>query len=322
MRRQRRWLTEEVKRITTIKKAVVTGATGGVGINLINELEANGIEVTAVCRPSSARANRIKQTPLVRIAECALADIGSLYGICKGGYDAFFHLAWDGTHGESRFDSELQRTNIDAALDAVRAANEMGCSVFVGAGSQAEFGPKDCVLSPSLECSPTTAYGEAKLEAGRRTRELCEKLGIRHAWCRILSLYGPYDGEHTMVTSVIKTLLKGQAPQCTAGDQIWDYIYAKDAARAFRLAAESGDGTYCIASGTSRTLKEFITAIRDAADPTIDINFGAIPYYADQVMRMQADISDLTRDTGFTPSYSFEDGIRETIQWVKENEQL
>lgn len=116
-------------------------------------------------------------------------------------------------------------------------------------------------------------------------------------------------------------MLQGKRPQYTKGEQIWDYLYNKDAARAFRLIAEKGkDGAvYCLGSGKTRMLKDYIYAIRDAVDPGLDIGIGELDYYPDQVMHLEADLSDLTKDTGFYPEYSFEEGIRETVAWVKEH---
>ena len=76
-------------------------------------------------------------------------------------------------------------------------------------------------------------------------------------WTRILSIYGPYDGENTMVMSTIYKLLNSEKPSCTKGEQMWDFLYSKDAALAMRLLGEKGtDGrTYCIGSGKSKTVK-------------------------------------------------------------------
>ena len=58
-------------------------------------------------------------------------------------------------------------------------------------------------------------------------------------------------------------------------------------------------------------------ATRDAVDPSIELGIGELDYYPNQVMHLEADISNLTEDTGFVPQYSFEEGIRETVEWVK-----
>lgn len=303
----------------SIKKVIITGPTGAVGVSLIEELCSKGIEVTAVCRPGSNRISSVPRNSLVKIVECGVDHLNSLSAALSHDYDAFYHFAWDGTYGESRQDTYRQALNILYTIDAVHLAHALGCKVFIGAGSQSEFGHVEGVLHPDMPCNPDNGYGIAKLDAGRMSRLECGKLGIRHEWCRIVSLYGPFDGKYTMVMSGIYKMLAGERPQYTKGDQVWDYIYSKDAARAFRLVAEKGkDGEiYCFGTGKTRRLRDYIYAIRDAVDPSIKIGMGELDYYPNQVMHLEADISNLTRDTGFVPQYTFEEGIKETVEWVK-----
>ena len=303
-----------------MKKVIITGPTGAVGVSLIQELIAHNIEVTAICRPASKRLSSIPKHPLVRIVECGVDQLLTLKDQLDHDYDAFYHFAWDGTYGDSRQDLYRQANNMLYTLDAVHLAHAAGCSVFVGAGSQSEFGHVEGVLHPDMPCAPDNGYGIAKLDAGRMSRLECRKLGIRHEWCRIVSLYGPFDGQYTMVMSGIYKMLRGERPQYTKGDQVWDYIYSKDAARAFRLVAEKGkDGSiYCFGTGKPRLLKDYILAIRDAVNPELEVGLGELPYYPNQVMHLEADISNLTEDTGFVPQYSFEEGIRETVEWAKQ----
>lgn len=303
-----------------LKKAIITGPTGAVGVSLIEELISKGIYVTAVCRPASKRLSSIPKSPLVNIVECDISNLKSLIGKLSDDYDAFYHFAWNGTYGASRQDLYLQEENVKYTLDAVALANATGCKVFIGAGSQSEFGHVEGVLKPDMPCNPDNGYGIAKLTAKSMSRLECQKYGIRHEWCRIVSLYGPFDGAYTMVMSGILKMLKGERPQYTKGEQVWDYIYSKDAARAFRLVAEKGKNgaVYCFGTGKTRKLKDFIIAIRDEINPDLEIGIGEIDYYPNQVMHLEADISNLTNDTGFVPKYSFEEGIKETIEWAKE----
>ena len=106
----------------------------------------------------------------------------------------------------------------------------------------------------------------------------------------------------------------------TKGEQLWDYLYSKDAAGALRLLGEKGrDGkVYVLGSGSAKPLAEYIKIIRDIVAPKQDIALGAIPYGEKQVMYLCADIEDLKRDTGFEPQYSFTDGIEETVKWIEE----
>ncbi len=302
-----------------MKKAIITGPTGSIGIALINKLISEDIEVVAVCRPGSKRISRIPQSDKVQITECGLDEISKLGDMINGGADVFYHFAWDGTFGNSRNDMRLQNDNVKYALDAVTVAKELGCGKFIGAGSQAEYGRVDGVLRPDTPAFPENGYGIAKLCAGQMTRIMCEQLGIEHVWTRILSIYGPYDGENTMIMSVISKLLKGEKPSLTPGGQMWDYLYSKDVANAFYLLGEKGKNgsIYCLGGGEARPLKEYVEILKDAIDEKLELGFGDVPYGDKQVMHLCADITNLTEDTGFRPEVRFEDGIRETVEWVK-----
>ena len=107
--------------------------------------------------------------------------------------------------------------------------------------------------------------------------------------------------------------------QFTKGEQIWDYLYGGDCSRAFYLIGQYGKHgkAYTIGSGKSRYLKDYMCAIRDVIDPTLEIGIGELPYYPNQVMRLCADISELTEDTGFKPEVDFEEGIQKTIDWYR-----
>ncbi|KSV57509.1 NAD-dependent epimerase/dehydratase family protein [Acetivibrio ethanolgignens] len=307
--------------MNTIKKAVITGATGAVGISLIKELINQGIQVTAICHKNSKRIINIPDSSLVQIIECNMDEYSILKCTLNDTFDAFFHLAWDGTYGKYRDDLQIQLLNVKYTLDAVSLAKTLGCKVFIGAGSQSEYGHVEGVITSTTPCNPDNGYGIAKLAAGQMSRIKCNELGIRHIWCRIISLYGPYDGNQTMVMSLIKQLLNNERPKCTYGNQIWDYIYNKDAARALRFMAENGKNNeiYCLGSGKSRFLKDYILDIKDAINPNAQIGFGEIDYYPHQVMHLEVDISNLKKDVGFEPKYTFLQGIRETVDWYKEH---
>ncbi len=303
----------------TIHKAAITGPTGTLGTAIIDNLLTKGAEVYAICNPSSKRRANIPSG--ATIIDCDMDDIGSLADRLPSDCDAFFHLGWKGTFGDARNDMFLQTRNIENSLKAIELCGKIGCKVFVHAGSQAEFGRVEGKMSPDHPCDPVTGYGIAKLAAGRMGREMCGKYGIRHVWFRILSLYGPDDGENSLVMSTIRKMLAKEHLSFTKGDQIWDYLYSKDAAEAFVRAAErSPHGSlYCLGSGNAKPLAGYIRDIRDMVDPSMELGLGELPYYPNQVMHLEADISNLTADTGFVPSYSFEKGIAETVKWARDN---
>lgn len=304
-----------------MKRVIITGPTGVIGIALIQELIERDVNVIAVVRPGSKRKENIPKHNKVRILECNLSELKELPRMIRKECDTFYHLGWEGTFGNSRNNMQGQLLNIQYTLDAVKVAKQLGCKRFVGAGSQAEYGRCEEELRADTPTFPENGYGIAKLCAGQMSRIQCEQEGIEHIWTRILSIYGPYDGMNTMVMSVIRTLLRGEKPSSTKGEQQWDYLYAKDAGYAMCLLGEKGVSgkTYCIGSGKIRKLREYITIMRDTIDEKLPLGIGEVPYAEKQVMHLCADITELKKDTGFEPRYSFESGIAETIEWVKKN---
>ncbi len=302
-----------------MRKVIITGPTGAIGIALIQKLVEEGIEVTAICHRRSNRIGNIPNNGKIKIVPCDLNELYSLLDILDGGYDAFYHFAWECTIGESRNNIEIQMANLQYTIDAVEVAGLLGCKKFIGAGSQAEYGRYEGMLNADVPTFPENGYGIAKLCAGQMSRIRCQQLGIQHIWARVLSVYGPCDGESTMIISMIRQLLNGERPKCTKGEQIWDYIYSKDAAKAFYLLGKYGRNgkIYCIGSGQGLHLKQYIDIIRKQIGANLGVGFGEIPYGDKQVMYLCADTSELQRDTGFKTEYTFEEGIRETIEWCR-----
>jgi nucleoside-diphosphate-sugar epimerase len=85
--------------------------------------------------------------------------------------------------------------------------------------------------------------------------------------------------------------------------------------------AESGvDGrAYCVASGQARPLREYMAEFSGLLGSGARIRIGGKPYAENQRMRLSADISALTADTGFLPRVSFGEGIAKTWQWYREH---
>ena len=303
-----------------IKSAVITGPTKSIGQALCRLLLSKGITVYAICRPDSPGAQSLPKDNNLHIIYCDISQLDHLAEKMQGKRaDAFFHFAWAGNDGNNRNNMELQTDNILFALMACHAANDLHCKVFVGAGSQAEYGRVDELLTPDTPCFPAIGYGMAKLCAGQMTRVECHKLGIEHIWPRFLSVYGPYEQLTSMTISTIIKLLNREIPVMTPGEQIWDYLYSGDAAEAlYKMALSGHDGAvYTLGGGNPRPLREYVEIIRDSIDPDLSVDFGGMSYSANQLMHLEADNGALTADTGFVAQTRFEDGILKTIEWVK-----
>ncbi|QDV35472.1 NAD-dependent epimerase/dehydratase family protein [Tautonia plasticadhaerens] len=299
-------------------RALVTGATGFVGSHLVEHLLDRGHAVAVVRRPGGDP--RLLRPLLHRV----VAIDGDLGGIAasRDAIDAFrpdttFHLAWSGVAGPGRDDASQVEGNVSGTLELLRVAATAGCGTFVGLGSQAEFGPRTGAIGEDAPADPTTWYGIAKACTHLMARRLADDLGVRFAWIRLFSAYGPGDHGGALIPTLIRSLLDGGRPSLTAGEQRWDFLYITDAAEALRLVAESPDGAgpFNLGSGRVHRIADVAAAVRDLIDPSLPLGLGERPYGPRPIMHLQADVGRLREAAGWEPRTSLDEGLRRTIQW-------
>jgi nucleoside-diphosphate-sugar epimerase len=296
-----------------MKRIVLSGGGGMIGANLAAQALAAGYEVLCLVRPGAGPQYHLADHPRLRRAEVGLDAYAQVQ--IEGRWDTFFHLAWEKTYGAGRGDVDGQWRNVQYTLDAVRLASRLGCQAFIGAGSQAECGPVWEPIGVDAPGNPLSGYGVAKYAAGKLSALLCTQLGLRHNWVRVLSVYGRLDKPYTLISTALAALQKGEPLELTRCEQIWDYLYERDAGAAFLSIGESGVDrrTYPLGSGQGRLLKDYLVELRQVCSSRSELIFGAKEYYPGQPMHLVADLRHLTRDTGWKPAHSFASGVLEIL---------
>ncbi|MBO4864524.1 MAG: NAD(P)-dependent oxidoreductase [Eubacterium sp.] len=312
-----------------IKRVIVTGGTGVTGNALVRYLLTKGIEVTAIIRPGSVREKYVPDDPGLRKVYAGLDDLlsDSLYDQLKDhSYDVFFHLAWDGSRGKEKVNNRnnfhMQSQNTTYAVDAVELCHRIDCKTFIMTGSQAEYGDyfEAKSISEDFPKKPVNGYGMAKFCAEEMTRALCREYGIRHIWPILFSVYGPRDATESMVDTSIRGLLKGESMDYTKGEQMWNYLYSFDAAKALLLLAEKGtDGEcYNVASQNEKRLCEYINELYITITGKEAAGIGKRSYPGGRIKYLMADVDKLVSHTGFKEEYSFTEGIKEIADSIRE----
>ena len=307
-----------------MKKIVVTGATSMIGVSLIR-IMLRDIEIEkiyAIIRPETKNMYRLPSDKRIVCIYCDLQDYEKLSGMINDACDVFYHLAWPrtATYQESYEDMLVKSWNIQTVLTAVKAAKDLKCRMFIGAGSQSEYGVSNTGrFSPTTPCNPVRADGILHLAACKMSMILAKNLGIDCIWMRIFSVYGIYDRSNSMIMTTIRKLMNGERCLFTPAEQKWDYLYEDDIGRAFYLVGKKvlGSHIYCVGSGEAVPLKEYINIIRDIVAPEIEVGIGELPYPLNPIMNLCADISSLSSDTGWMPQISFEAGIRRVYEEIK-----
>lgn len=292
-------------------KVVVTGATSMIGTALIKECIKNNDEVMAIVRKNTTRLDRLPKSELISYAYSDLDNLDSVSS--NKPYDVFYHFAWGSTAKGERDNPIKQENNIKTTLSAINLANKLGCKKFVGAGSQAEYGPNNEMIDTNTECHPVTAYGMCKLSSSMLGKKLCEQLDIKFIWGRIFSVYGTNDNNGTMLDYAIHQFINGEVARFSSAKQTWNYLYEDDAGKIFYLLGSKDveSGVYNIANKDSKVLREYIKECANAFGDNCRLEFAEID--SSSVYGLNVDICKTIDAINYVPTTSFKEGIKKTI---------
>lgn len=293
----------------------VTGATGFLGSYVVTDLIGQGHDVAVLLRPGATPWRLAEMLDKLTVIDGSLEDLAWLgSGLRSFRPDAVVHMAWRGVANSDR-NSKDQARNVVDTVELIDLAADAGATIFVGAGSQAEYGPYDRAIVETDAPKPTSLYGIAKLASCQMSERRCAERKLRFAWLRIFSVYGPKDNNDWLIPSLIRTLRAGGHMPLTGCEQRWGFLHACDAAAAVRLVLvnPAADGIFNLGSPEAPPLRETVTLLRDHIGAG-NLGFGEVPYRPDQVMVLAADVARLA-SLGWRPTIPLEQGLCETVAW-------
>lgn len=297
-------------------KVFVTGATGGVGSFVVQELLAQHFEVACLVRDQI----KIKHSAV----RCVLGDLMDINAIetqfAEFKPDVIVHLGWIGVDQKEK-SNPGQIHNLQAAVDLLRLAKKYGTKSFIGMGSESEYGVHNKKIDEQASVQPLSKYAIAKLATGLMCEKICRDSEINFVWLRLFSAYGPGDRAGSLMSLLIKTLLEKKPMNLSKCEQVWDYVHMQDIAQLISLIAKNSkeSGFFNLGGGKAQVLKKIVLNIAAQIDPQADLRFGEIAYGPTQNMHLEADISKLKKVYGWEPKISLEKGLSETIAWHRQN---
>jgi nucleoside-diphosphate-sugar epimerase len=236
------------------KTAFVTGATGFLGINLVELLVDEGWQITALHRPTSD-LTYLKRFP-VRLAEGSITDRMSLERAIPKGIEVVFHVAGD-TNLWSKRNAQQNAINIDGTRNMVTAAASKGVGTFIHTSSVMAWGRAKGEISEETPLQGKNSW--INYESSKHLGELEALKGVdRGMKVVVLSptrIAGPYDIDGW---AKLFFLLRDNAlPAVAAGTT--SYTHVRDVARAHLNAVTKGrSGERYILGGEDCGFAEFV----------------------------------------------------------------
>lgn len=238
--------------------AYVTGSTGFLGINIVEQLVQDGWKVLAL-RRSTSRTSDLDRFDVVQV-EGDVTDFDSLLNTMPEDVDAVFHGAAD-TSTWSVNNARQMRINVDGTRNVVQAALKKGAGRLIHTSSIGAFGKLDGVTltetTPSNAMESGINYYQSKYLAEQAVREGIAE-GLDAVIMNPAQIVGPYDYNYTPL--IINSLLTGQMKGVPRGNSVCGHV--RDYARAHIAAYEKGRcGENYLLGGVHASFQDMFNAV-------------------------------------------------------------
>lgn len=327
---------------------MVTGGAGFIGSavvrQLIDETDATVINVDKLTYAGNLESlAEVAGSPRYHFEQVDICDAPAVQRLFANYQpDAIMHLAAE-SHVDRSIDgpAEFIQTNIVGTytlLDTARgywsglSGERKAAFRFHHISTDEVYGSlgADGLFTEETAYEPNSPYSASKASSDHLVRAWHHTYGLPVVTTNCSNNYGPYHFPEKLIPLVIIKALRGESlPIYGKGDNVRDWLYVEDHARALRLVLEQGrlGETYNIGGHNERTNLQVVQGICALLDELLPQSphkphANLITFVADRPghdKRYAIDASKIERELGWRPQESFESGLRKTVQWYLRN---
>ncbi|MBU1895881.1 dTDP-glucose 4,6-dehydratase [Patescibacteria group bacterium] len=312
-------------------KILVTGGAGFIGSNFIHYWLQN--------HPTDDIINFDKLTYAGNLENLSEIEKNSHYNFVKGDVcdreqvldvvkdtDLIVHFAAESHVDRSIMDpSDFIRTNILGTQILLDSAREYEVR-FHHISTDEVFGalkPEDPAFNEKTPYDPKSPYSASKAASDHLVRAYHHTYGLKTTISNCSNNYGPYQFPEKIIPLFISNLIEGiKVPVYGDGNQVRDWIHVDDHSRGIELIIEKGEigETYCLGGDSEISNLELTkTLIKLLGKDESCIEF--VKDRPGHDRRYAIDFSKATNELGWKPEINFEDGLKSTIHWYKNNQE-
>lgn len=325
-----------------LKRALVTGAAGFIGRQVVEALASGDIRVDALVRRRAQGAPSSQGVALIEGDICVETDLNRLVG----DYDVIFHLAGR-AHAFADVQDLYQRANVEGTrhILEIAEARRTRCVVFFSSVKAMGEESPGC-LDESAEPKPATPYGQSKLAAERLVLDCGKRTGMHVVCLRLPMVYGP--GNKGNMVRMIEAIHRGRFPPVSNVRNRRSMVYVGNVVDAALLAAThpSANGqTYIVTDSRPYSTGEvYIQICRALGKPVPRWSvpksvLKVVGYVGDGIGRLRGkrwlfdsdafakltgdawySSSKISRELGYRPRAGFEEALPEMIAWYRETQ--
>ncbi|MCR5216495.1 MAG: NAD-dependent epimerase/dehydratase family protein [Lachnospiraceae bacterium] len=300
---------------------LVTGAAGFIGSCIVKRLLHEGHTCTTIDNLSTGRKENVPES--CRLIQGDTSDPSVIAKLENEHFDAIIHIAGQSS-GEISFDDPVYdlHTNTQSTILLLRYALNTGCKKLVYASSMSVYGDHNPPLcNEETETKPKSFYAVGKL-ASENYMRIYSEMGVDCTALRFFNVYGIGQNmdnlRQGMASIFLAMALKNHHIHVKGSkDRFRDFVYIDDVVDAVLLAVEKGHGYDCfnVCTGVATTVEQVVEMIRKNLSYEVSVEYaGGTP--GDQ-FGIYGEYQKIQKKLGWTPQYSFEEGMKQMILWAK-----
>ncbi|MEU9701218.1 dTDP-glucose 4,6-dehydratase [Streptomyces sp. NPDC047981] len=311
-------------------RILVTGGAGFIGSHYVRTLLAGGYpgyedtRVTVLDKLTYAGhlSNLPTDHPRLDFVRGDICDLPLLLDLLPG-HDAVVHFA-----AESHVDRSIEaaadfvRTNVGGTQSVLEACLRTGIERVVHVSTDEVYGSiAEGSWTETWPLEPNTPYAASKAGSDLVARSYVRTHGLDLSITRCSNNYGPYQHPEKLIPLFITNLLAGETvPLYGDGGNIREWLHVDDHCRAIHTVLTLGRAgeIYNIGGGNEQTNRQ----ITDRLLELCGADASMIRWVADRKghdLRYSIDESKIREELGYTPHISFEEGLRSTVAWYRDN---
>ena len=292
-------------------KILILGSEGFVGHNLVEGLSKNH-EIFCADLIANSNHKNYKQFDIT--------DLSSVEKIVKD-VDVVIDLAAHSLVSSLDGSIENAKVNIIGLLNVLESCRKNGIKKIIFTSASSMIGiPNSEQVSENHSAFPKTAYGITKLASEHYLRLYQELYGINYVVFRFFNIYGTYQ-KNGLIPTLYSRISKNQPLTVFGkGDQIRDYVFIQDIIQFFEKATSeniSDNKIFNMGTGIGTSILEVIKIISKIMNISPEIEFKEPR--PGEIGNFVSDPTLLSSTFGSIPSTTVEEGIKQTIEWLKNN---
>ena len=310
-------------------KTLITGGTGFLGHHLARALLDRGAEVCLLIQSHEKKWRLGNLPPGFEIVEADLTNREATKAVIREAKpEVIVHFAgWMERRRDLSILEEMARHHVEGTMNLILSSDPKVTKIVINTGTSEEYGEQDDPFLEDRATDPVSPYSATKAATSAMAIYLSKALGIPIITMRPFITYGPGQIHDTLIPFLIRGVLQKKVVELTDGLQFRDFIFVDDLISCYLAVIEKAESfrspqIFNVGTGRKARVRDVIETIADLMNGREYLKIGAKPMRPGEPQSMMADIRKAKEVLGWSPRVPLREGLKKTIAWWLQHDEL